>query len=359
MHSGNLNAHAQPIKQRETDMIDKLKIALYLALGALHSTTAAPFQPPVPPPDSPVARHGQLRVEGTQLIDQHGEPIQLRGISAAWINWFGDFANPDLVNWLREDWNIDVYRIPMAVEAENGYLTHPDEMLAKVDLLVETCAKLGIYVIIDYHSHKASDNTEAAERFFDRMSAKYGHLPNVFYEIWNEPEEVSWIETIRPYSERVVNVIRKNDKKNIILAGTPRWSSLVHHVAEAPLDDKNTMYVLHFYSGTHRQHVRDDANEALSKGIPIFVTEFGVSHHDGGGNEDREVYLCEADTWIDWMDQNKISWVNWTMCDKNEASAFLRPGASRHGNWLPEDLTEAGIYIRQKLKYGPNLPQVK
>src|SRR4051812_43965911 len=41
----------------------------------------------VPPSGSPVELHGQLQVLGTELLDQNGEPVQLKGVSSMWLNW--------------------------------------------------------------------------------------------------------------------------------------------------------------------------------------------------------------------------------------------------------------------------------
>jgi endoglucanase len=52
------------------------------------------------------------------------------------------------------------------------------------------------------------------------MSKKYGKNPHIIYEIFNEPLQVSWA-SIKDYHQAVVNAIRANDKKNIIILGTP------------------------------------------------------------------------------------------------------------------------------------------
>src|SRR6187399_14507 len=47
-----------------------------------------PWQAPASiDPNSPVGRHGQLRVQGTALVDEQGAPVQLKGISSMWLNW--------------------------------------------------------------------------------------------------------------------------------------------------------------------------------------------------------------------------------------------------------------------------------
>src|SRR5688500_6545637 len=45
----------------------------------------AQWQPPAESdPSSPVGRFGALRVEGSALVDQAGDPVQLKGVSTMW-----------------------------------------------------------------------------------------------------------------------------------------------------------------------------------------------------------------------------------------------------------------------------------
>ncbi|WP_374115461.1 cellulase family glycosylhydrolase [Bacillus atrophaeus] len=45
----------------------------------------------------------------------------------------------------------------------------------------------------------------------------------------------------------------------MIVVGTGTWSQDVNDAADNPLQDKNVMYSLHFYAGTHGQALRDKA----------------------------------------------------------------------------------------------------
>ncbi|MFQ3547021.1 MAG: hypothetical protein SNJ56_01685, partial [Termitinemataceae bacterium] len=59
---------------------------------------------------TPVERYGKLSVKGSQLVSQYGKKIQLRGISSHGLQWYGKYANTAVLQWLRDDWNIDVWR---------------------------------------------------------------------------------------------------------------------------------------------------------------------------------------------------------------------------------------------------------
>ncbi|MCE9688570.1 glycoside hydrolase family 5 protein, partial [Shewanella sp. AS16] len=95
-------------------------------------------------------------------------------------------------------------------------------------------------------------------------------------------------------AEDILSVIRKNSPKNIVIVGTGTWSQDVNDAADNQLKDGNVMYALHFYAGTHGQSLRDKADYALSKGAPIFVTEWGTSDASGNGG----VYLDQSREWL-------------------------------------------------------------
>jgi endoglucanase len=145
----------------------------------------------------------------------------------------------------------------------------------------------------------------------------------------------------------VTAVIRPHSD-NLIIAGTRRWSQLVNEPADNPLPDQNTAYSLHFYAGTHGQELRDIGDYALSKGIALFITEWGTSHADGG--RDMIVHTEKAQEWIDWALERNLSMANWSLTDKVEASAALQPDAPIIGNWDPEKhLSESGRFVRDQI----------
>jgi endoglucanase len=299
---------------------------------------------------TPVARHGQLKVVGTHLVDQKGAPVQLKGMSSHGLQWFGGFMNYDSIKWLRDDWRADLVRAAMYTKA-GGYIDNPS-IERKTEEVVEAAIKLGMYVIIDWHIlDDGNPNTyrQEAKAFFSKMARKYGKYPNVIYEIANEPNGngVTWDAAIRPYAVDVVNTIRAIDPDNIVIVGTGMWDQMVVDASRNPLDEKNIVYALHFYAGGHDgKWIRGQAEQAIANGIALFVSEWGASHYDGGNG----LYLDSAREWMAFLDQHKISWANWSLCDKDESSAALMPGASPHGGWKHHELSPSGRFVREAMR---------
>lgn len=298
----------------------------------------------------PVRDHGQLQVEGTQLLDEHHQPIVLRGMSYGWLNFWPRFYNAGTVKWLHQDWGCTIIRAAMGIEPKKGYLEQPEFSKQKIKEVVDAAIKEGIYVIIDWHCHNIRLNE--AKSFFKEMAETYGKQPNVIYELFNEPDKESWPE-VKAYASELINTIRSVDPDNLILVGSPHWDQDIHLVAQDPLKGfTNIMYTVHFYAATHKQSLRNRCDDALSKGIPIFISESAGMEASGNGAIDD----AEWKKWIDWAEQHKISWIAWSVSDKDETCSVLKPSASSEGNWKESDLKESGIKVREILRSAQRPP---
>ena len=318
------------------------------------STTAASvvtFPAPEDPKGStPVATHGQLSVKGTQLVDKNGNGYQLRGMSTHGITWFPDFINENSFRTLRDDWNTNVVRLAMYVdEWGNGqcYMKNKDGSRQLLEKGVDICIKLGMYVIIDWHVLNPGDPTaytDEAISFFNDISKKYADYPNIIYEIVNEPNgNATWGGVIKPYAEKVIPVIRKNDKDAVIIVGTPTWSQDIDQALADPLDFDNVMYALHFYAATHTDWLRERTEKCVAGGLPIFVSEFGCCDASGNGGND----FGQTEKWLKLLDKYGISYCNWNLANKNESSSCFRESAKADGNWSDSDYSEGGAWIRK------------
>lgn len=293
--------------------------------------------------DSPVRRNGVIKTDKSKIVNENGEPIQLRGMSLFWSQWIGKYYNQQAIDWLVQDWNIDIIRASMGVDADGGYIENRNE-IQKVETVINAAIENGIYVIVDWHSHHAEDYQNEAIEFFSQISRTYGDKANIIYEIYNEPLQVSWKDVLKPYSEAVIEAIRKNDPDNLIIAGTPNWSQHVDDVIGHEINDNNIAYTFHFYASeeAHYLYLRDKVEKALKNDIPIFVTEWGVSEASGTG----DFNIDWTNEWLAFMNENNLSWCNWSIADKDETSAALKPGASEYGAWTDAELSESGKFIK-------------
>lgn len=294
--------------------------------------------------NSIVDKYGRLSIKDSKLVNENGEKVVLRGMSLFWSQWGYQYYNEETIKWLRDDWKCTVIRASMGIES-GGYLENPELEYFKIKNVIESCINLGIYVIIDWHDHNAESHTDQAVKFFKEISNEYGNYNNIIYEIYNEPLNVSWTDIIKPYAETVIGAIRENDSNNIIIVGTPNWSQDIESVINNRIEDERVMYSIHFYTSTHKKWLRDKSDLAINAGIPIFVSEWGLSEASGSGNID----YAETNLWIDYLEKKGLSWCNWSVTNKNETSAAILPSTSLLSGWEESQLSASGNFIRDYL----------
>ncbi|MBS7254447.1 glycoside hydrolase family 5 protein [Flavobacterium branchiicola] len=292
-----------------------------------------------------VKKHGQLSVSGTQLVDKNNEPIVLRGLSFGWHSMWPRFYNEKAVSWLKKDFNCNVVRAAMGIElGEYSYMKDPQFSKEKIEAVINGAIKSDIYVIIDWHSHNI--NLKEATAFFDEMSKKYAKHPNIIYEVFNEPDYETWWE-VKNYAEEIIQVIRKNDPNNIILVGCPHWDQDIDLPAADPIVGyTNIMYTMHFYAATHGKELRDRTDAAIKSGLPVFISESAGMEASGDGPLNIKAWQ----DYIDWMEAKKLSWITWSVSDKEETCSILKKSAKSEGKWKDDDLKESGIKVREFLR---------
>lgn len=316
---------------------------------------------------TPVGDHGQLSVVGAELRDASGSPVQLKGPSSMWLNWEQDGYAESLegLRFMRDDWGASLVRAAMGITTTDpydaDYFAQPEEALGKVRTIVDHAIELGLYVIIDWHDHDADQHQAEAIEFFTMMAEEYGDTPNVLYEVWNEPlsptgEGHTWDGVLKPYHEALVAAIRAVDPDNVIILGTPNWSQHVDSAAMNPLDPSapgqtNLVYTLHFYACSHQAELREAGDAAIALGLPLFVTEWGATHADGGTADNPGTCIPEAQAWHDWMNEHTISWAawKWDNCD-DESCYFAEEGPGVDGGWSDQDLHGHGSFVRDRMR---------
>lgn len=303
-----------------------------------------PTGPAVPP----------ITVSGSQVLFG-GQARSVAGNSFFWSNgrYSADqFYNAETVKWLKEDWGSQIVRAAMAVDDNKpdgstpldqlgGYLTLPFDNKFNVQKVVNAAIENGMYVIIDYHAHRAEDSRAQAIEFFREMASIYGGFNNVIYEIYNEPVNTSW-PVIKDYAEDVIAAIRSVDPDNLVIVGTRFFSQEVEEAADDPINDNNVAYTLHFYAASHGQDLRDKAVRAMNKGIALFVTEWGTTDASGQGAPNAGA----TQAWMDFLRANNISHCNWSIADLAQGSAGLVRGASPAGGWSNAQLSQSGQLVK-------------
>ncbi|MDR0973019.1 MAG: glycoside hydrolase family 5 protein [Prevotellaceae bacterium] len=291
----------------------------------------------------PVEEYGQLSVKDSRLVDAQGNTMSLKGVAFGWHNYWPRFYNATAVKTLAEDWGCTVVRASIGVEPRDGYIDKPEVAMQCLYNVVDAAIANGVYVIVDWHTHHIK--LEESKKFFTDVATKYKDYPNIIYEIYNEPVDDTW-EAVKAYSEEMIRTIRAIDPNQIILVGCPHWDQDIHIVADDPITGyDNLIYTFHFYAGTHNEELRERGVYAISRGLPLFISECAGTEATGDGPIAEE----EWDNWMKWIRDNDLSWCAWSIADKNETSAMLTPEATDGGPWSRGAVKEWGRIIKKEL----------
>ncbi len=312
---------------------------------------------------TPLSANGKLSVKGTRIVNAKGKTFQIKGVSTHGLAWFPEYVSKAAFKDLRDKWGANTVRLAMYTAEYGGYCSGGDKaaLKAKVNEGVKAATDLGMYVIIDWHI--LNDNNQpfskagqkAAISFFREMAKKYKNQKNVLYEICNEPNGGnggSW-SNVKSYAKAVIKAIRKIDKDAIIIVGTPTWCQDVDEVAKSPLSGSNLVYSLHFYAGTHKDSYRQKAETAIKAGLPLLVSEFGISDASGNGSLDTS----EGNKWISFLNKNGIGYVAWNLSNKAESSALLKSSTGKKSGWSWSNLSKSGQWLVKT--YGGKLAKGK
>ena len=291
----------------------------------------------------------RLKVNGTKLCSESGEAIQLRGISTLGFR-YPEYITKESFETFRDEWNVNTIRLAMYTDEPGGYCTDGDKEALKNIMKkgVEIATALDMYVIVDWHilyDKSPMVYKDEAIRFFDEMAPLFADHTNVIYEICNEPQESPFAEVIRPYALEVIPVIRKHDADALIIVGTDNWSQDVDDVIGQEIDDPNTMYALHFYAATHQEKLFNKARKALDAGVPIFISECSICDASGDGVIDRDW----GKTWIDFADENCISYIIWNLSNKDETSSILKKDATSLSHWRDDEYSETAQWFKSRM----------
>lgn len=323
----------------------KFRWPLLAVLSALLVSGCA--NSPSPDGGSFSERHGRLRVEGLQLSNSAGEPIQLRGVSLFWINWHEENLKPTAVRHIVRNMGATVVRVPVPAF---DYARAPATYEAQVATIVRWIRAEGAYAIIDWHVVDDPNlYLDQARKFWKHMAKKYRDDPGVLFEICNEPTGVGWPE-IKTYARDIIAEIRRHDTSAIVIVGSQEWSRWTKYTALDPLVDdlsgrpvRNIMYAYHGYAGSHGMD--KDLKGVLEK-IPVFATEWGVSEASGDGRQAWET----SRRFVEFLRDNpwqKVSWCQWSWVDKRESSALLAPGTGGLSWQLSAAGDSSAVWIRE------------
>lgn len=338
-------------------------------VGLLALTSAFAFA-------GPVSHFGKLVTCGHAYLcgEKTNAAVQVKGPSLYWSTGLGTaFYNETAINWFVNNMNIGVVRAAMAIKywdggsdpismsdgnrgptTDFGYLstgsTNKDKQKEMIETVIQAAIDNDIYVIVDWHSHRADQETSEAVAFFSAMATKYKDVPNIIWEVYNEPLQWTAASTINSYASQVAAAIRNAGNNNLIVVGSQKWTSYPLQQSQQGLHNtyQNIAYSFHFYAAEHSLGNGNDAGSAASSNVPMFVTEWGTTAASGDGTPSES----GTRTWTQWMDQNKLSSCNWFGGADSQGSAMFKDGTIP-STMSTSNLTSSGNLFKNYMAQQP------
>jgi hypothetical protein len=325
-----------------------------------------------------------LKVVGTKIVNRHGEPVWLRGVNAASLEWTSDGEGRILktVSVAIHDWHVNIIRLPLAQDRWFGKAPDQrDEGKSYRELVrqvVDLCETKKCYIILDLHwsdcnewgtnigQHSMPDLNSVA--FWKDFATVYANNPAVLFDLYNEPHDVTWDVwlhggriTDKPNSRRaaqqprtyqavgmqeLLDTVRATGAKNVVVAGGLDWAYDLSGILEGrQLKDPHgngVIYANHCYDNKHDSVDAWIAKmESATAKLPVIVSEFG-----GNAGPSREV---PSDNWLLHVMQalNAHHW-SWTAWDLHTSA---RPNLISDWDYTPSP--KFGVYVKQALTAAP------
>ena len=246
----------------------------------------------------------------------------------------------------------NVIRIPV-----HPYAWEQDEyyLWRYLDPVVKWAVRNGSYVILDLHcignistgkgeQMPSTHAKEFAADFWSLVASYFRDVPNVLYELYNEPAQID-VKTWAENTAELVDVIRETGSEQVIIVSGTDYAYNLGYWRDHPLEDQNVMYSAHIFP--NRQGTA--ALSGNADRLPVIVTEWGYIAKDEPALQSyligsRERYGIPM---LELMREKNISWVACWYDDGWEPPMFQKDGAG---------LTDWGGFVRDALRTFGGVP---
>ena len=302
-----------------------------------------------------VSNNGTLHVTGTKLMNEYNQEVRLVGASGGTITYDPIERNQESIHTLKL-WGANVFRYFVNANVSwmqnDSYVNAREKNINDVKAVINNAIANDMYIVISWSGVDSNGLNYAsyAQDLFTTLAQEYKDVPNVIYEIWNEPTESNTWNQVKQYANQLIPPIREIDSDAIILVGNPSMDHNLSVVVNDPLNYENIMYTHHLYINELKRDRLTDVENALSAGIPVFVSEWGMQ--TTGRTNHRDLVEPLANIYVQFLDKYNLSNIMFFYgTEQNEGSAQY--SIVKRGKWkesLPLSLLkDNGKYMRKTI----------
>jgi hypothetical protein len=303
-----------------------------------------------------------LHVAGNQLVDSANNPVVLRGVNVASLEWRPDgYHVMDSVNIYLKDWHANLLRLPVN---QDYWFGHNQKWSGGesgdggaayrkvVNDVIEAARAQNAYVMLDLHwsdmgvwgsgnddQHYLPDDN--SNTFWQSAASLYANDAAVLFDPYNEPRArydnptdadfTKWKDggTVTEWSlddsqvigtyhspgmQGLINTIRATGANNVVAPEGLNWGSNLHGVLTGhALSDPagNLMYQSHLYPNKLADAEVASSVETVGNSYPIYVGEWGsggaLGNPDAGAAASNQQMLAYLDS------HPNFNWTAWAM----------------------------------------------
>jgi aryl-phospho-beta-D-glucosidase BglC (GH1 family) len=284
-----------------------------------------------PPPTAP----GGYYTNGSTVCTADGAAHLFHGVDRPSLEWGpGENIKPEDFQAMGE-WHANVVRVALNQDFWlSGSALYNPNYAATLDKVVQYAEAAGLDVIFDLHwsdhgnsavtvlqgqdQDGTSNQQQMADKnsleFWKELAMKYQSDGHILFELYNEPNKVSWDVWLNGGMEfgyqifgmqQLYDAVRGTGANNVVIAGGLSYAFDLSGVAAHPIKGYNVMYATHPYKP------QDPAASwqsmfgylATSDIAPVIATEFGDGTSNCTGDWDTQL--------AQFADAAHISWTAW------------------------------------------------
>jgi hypothetical protein len=274
----------------------------------------------------PATAPGGYYVDGNTLCTAAGRAHLLHGVDRPSLEWSAtgqDLSAADFATMAT--WHANVVRVALN---QDFWLSESPAFspgyAALVDQVIQWAEAAGLDVILDLHwSDQGSYSVVPAQQqmadqhsleFWQEVSARYADDGRVFFELYNEPHDVSadvWLSGGSAGSftavgmQQLYDAVRGAGAHNPVIVGGLDYAYDLRQVETMPVVGYNVLYATHPYNNAPERQPGEwfDYWGYLAATAPVVVTEFGDGTGDCSPDWDEQL--------IPYADQLHASWSAW------------------------------------------------
>lgn len=330
----------------------------------------------------PNSRLSPLHVEANRILDEKGQPVRLRGVNVASLEWSSD-GEGHVLETARvavQDWKANLIRLPLSQDRWFGKAPEQsDQGIAYrrlVRRVVDLCAANRCYVLLDLHWNDAGvwgqnigqhvmPDMNSVE-FWQSCAREYRNNPAVLFDLYNEPHDTTWDVWLRggdveeksdagarqgafapvkyrtPGMQAMLDAVRSTGAKNLVVAGGLDWaydlSGFLNGYTLKDSKGRGVVYACHSYpfKGDTVDKWLSKLDRALST-IPVIISEFG--------DEPKGEARTKPSLWVEQVVREMgARGCNWTAWDLHPAA-----GPTLISDWNYTPTPYFGVIVKQAL----------